>query len=143
MSGGACIVDFVRFCAGSERPNLWGVIKIRKSDISFETRVENDMVVISINGQLDSFASRDLKAELQELIDARNYRLLLDLENVNYVDSSGIGAVVAAAQQVRKRKGDVKLFGMAADIRKIFELVGASKVLEIFETEQEAMNSFS
>ena len=117
-------------------------IKIRKSGISFEARAENDMVVISISGQLDSFASRDLKAEFKDLIDARNYMLLLDFEKVSYVDSSGIGAVVAAAQQLRKRKGDIRLFGMAADIRKAFDLIGASKVLEIFETEQEALNSF-
>jgi anti-anti-sigma factor len=77
------------------------------------------------------------------VIDARNYKLILGFGNVSYVDSSGIGAVVAAAQQVRKRKGDIKLFGMAADIHKVFDLSGASKVLEIFETEQEAMNSFS
>ncbi len=116
---------------------------MRKSGISFETRTEEDVVVISISGQLDAFASRDLRAEFKELIDARNYKLLLDLENVSYVDSSGIGAIVAAAQQVRKRKGDVKLFGMAADIRKVFDLIGASKVLEILDAEREAMDSFS
>jgi anti-sigma B factor antagonist len=116
---------------------------MRKSGSSFETRTEEDVVVISISGQLDAFASRGLKAAFKEVIDARNYRLLLDLENMSYVDSSGIGAVIAAAQQVRKRKGDVKLFGMAPDIRKVFDLIGASKVLEIFETERDAMNSFS
>ena len=116
---------------------------MRKSGISFETRTEEDVVVISISGQLDAFASRDLQTEFKEVIDARNHKLLLDLENMSYIDSSGIGAVVAAAQQVRKRKGDVKLFGMAPDIRKVFDLIGASRVLEIFETEQEAMNSFS
>ncbi len=116
---------------------------MRKSGISFETRTEEDVVVISISGQLDAFTSRDLRAEFKELIDARNYKLLLDFENVSYVDSSGIGAIVAAAQQARKRKGDVKLFGVVPDIRKVFDLIGASKVLEIFETEREAMNSFS
>jgi anti-sigma B factor antagonist len=139
----AAIVDSIRYSSNSELNDFQGVIKIRKSDISFEARTENDMVVISISGQLDAFASRDLRDELKATIDARNYRLILGFENVSYVDSSGIGAVVAAAQQVRKRKGDIKLFGMAADIHKVFDLIGASKVLEIFETEQEAMDSFS
>ena len=126
----------------SEDHCVAGVIGMRKSDTSFETRIEEDVVVMSISGQLDAFASRDLKAEFKNMTDAHHYRIALDLKKVNYVDSSGIGAIMAVAQQARKRKGDIKLFGMEADIRKVFDLIGASKVLEIFETEQEALNSF-
>ena len=69
--------------------------------------------------------------------------MILDLENVSFIDSLGVGAIIAVAQQIRRRKGDVKLFGMADNIHRVFDLIGVSKVLEIFETEQEAINSFS
>ena len=118
------------------------VIQIRKSDVSFEIRSQNGIDVIDITGQLDAFTTPDVKAEFKKLTDDRHYKLALNLKQVDYVNSTGIGAVVAVAQQVRRRKGDLKLFGMKADIRKVFDLVGASKILEIFETEQEALNSF-
>jgi anti-sigma B factor antagonist len=119
------------------------VIQIRKSDVSFEIRTENGVDVIDISGQLDAFTTPDVKAELKKLTDARHYKLVLNLQKVDYVNSTAIGAIVAVTQQVRRRKGDLKLFGMKEDIRKVFDLVGASKILEIFKTEQEALNSFS
>ena len=119
------------------------MIQIRKSDISFEIRTENDVDVIDMSGQLDAFTTPDVKAEFKKLTDARHYKLVLNLQNVDYINSTGIGAIVAVAQQVRRRKGDLKIYGMKPDIRKVFDLVGASKILEMFETEQEALSSFS
>ncbi len=118
------------------------MIQIRKSDVTFETRAENGVDVIDISGQLDAFTTPDVKAEFKKLIDARHYKLVLNLQGVDYVNSTAIGAIVAAAQQVRRRKGDLRIFGLKADIRKVFDLVGASKILEIFDTEQDAVNSF-
>lgn len=100
------------------------------------------MDIVDIAGQLDAFTTPDVKAEFKNLTDSRHYKLILNFEQVDYVNSTGIGAVVAVAQQVRRRKGDLKLYGMKPDIRKVFDLVGASKILEIFETEQEAVSSF-
>ena len=119
------------------------MIQIRKPDISFEIRTQDGVDVIDVTGQLDAFTTPDVKAEFKKLTDARRYKLALNLENVSYVNSTAIGAIVAVAQQVRRRKGDLKIFGMKADIRKVFDLVGASKILEIFETEQEALKSLS
>lgn len=119
------------------------VVQIRKSDVSFEARSANGVQVLSVSGQLDAFTVSDLKAELKKLTDARNYKILVNLEKVDYANSTAIGAIVAAAQQVRKRKGDLKLCCMNDDVRKVFDLVGASKILEIFKTEQEALKSFS
>ena len=119
------------------------MIQIRKSDVSFEVRAESGVDVLDVSGKLDAFTTPDVKAEFNKLTDARHYKLALNLQKVDYVNSTAIGAIVAVAQQVRRRKGDLKIFGMKEDIRKVFDLVGASKILEIFETEQEAVSSFS
>jgi anti-sigma B factor antagonist len=118
------------------------VIPIKKLDVSFDTKAEGDVQIMSINGQLDSFTVSDLKNELKKLTDANSSKIILNLSNVKYANSTSIGAIVAVAQQLRKRKGDLKLCGLTDDIRKVFDLVGASKILEIFKTEQEAVKSF-
>lgn len=118
------------------------MIPIRKQDISFNTKAEGDAQIVSINGQLDAFTVSDLKNELKKLTDSNKSKIILDLSNVSYANSTSIGAIVAVAQQLRKKKGDLKLCGLTDDIRKVFDLVGASKILEIFKTEQEAAKSF-
>lgn len=119
------------------------MIQIRKPDISFETKAEGDVQTLDISGQLDAFTVSDLKNELKKLTDARVSKIILNLSKISYANSTAIGAIVATAQQLRKRKGDLKVCGMSDDIRKVFDLVGASKILEIFKTEQEALKSFS
>ncbi len=119
------------------------MVQIRKSDVSFDVKADGDIQIISISGQLDAFTVSDLKAEFKKLTDARNTKFVVNLGKVDYANSTAIGAIVAVAQQVRKRKGDLKLCGMNDDIRKVFDLVGASKILEIYKTEQEAVKSFS
>ena len=119
------------------------MIRIRRSDVSFETRTVDGVDVVDISGQLDAFTTPDVKAEFKKLTDSRHYSLVLNLQKVDYVNSTGIGSIVAVAQQVRRRKGNLKIYGMKDDIRKVFDLVGASRVLEIFETEEDALSSFS
>ena len=118
------------------------MIQIRKSDVSFDTKADGDVQIMSIDGQLDAFTVSDLKNELKKITDARSTKIVLSLSKVDYANSTAIGAIVAVAQQLRKRKGDVKLCGLSDEIRKVFDLVGASKILEIFKTEQEALKSF-
>jgi anti-sigma B factor antagonist len=118
------------------------VISIRKADISFDTKTEGDAQVLGVSGQLDAFTVSDLKNELKKLTDANASKIILDLSNVSYANSTSIGAIVAVAQQLRKKKGDLKLCGLSADIKKVFDLVGASKILEIFKSVQEAAKSF-
>ncbi|MEK7400162.1 MAG: STAS domain-containing protein [Candidatus Poribacteria bacterium] len=114
-----------------------------KSDVSFDTRADGDVRVMTISGHLDAFTVSDLKNELKKTTDARFTKIILSLSKVDYANSSTICTIIVTAQQLRKRKGDIKLCGLSDEIRKVFDLVGASKILEIFRTEQEALKSFS
>lgn len=69
------------------------MIQIRKSDVSFETRAEDGVDVIDISGQLDAFTTPDVKAEFKKLTDDRHYKLVLNLQEVDYVNSTAIGAI--------------------------------------------------
>jgi len=118
------------------------VVQIKKSEVNFQERTESGVQVVNVSGQLDAFSTPDAKAEFKKLTDARNYKILLNLQNLDYINSTAIGAIVALAQQVRRHKGDLKLCCMKDDIKKVFDLVGASKILEIFKTEQDALKGF-
>jgi len=115
---------------------------MRKSDVSFDIKADGDVQIMSISGQLDAFTLSDLKNELSKLTGANRTKIVMNLGRVDSVNSAAIGAIVAVARQVRKRKGDVKLCSLTDEIRKVFGLLGVSKMLEIFKTEQKAIKSF-
>ena len=114
-----------------------------RSDASFEIKRENGMAMISISGWLDSFSIGDVNSELKKLMDAGHCRLILDFGEVDYVNSASIGAIVGSAKRAREYNGDLRIFGMKKDIHVVFNIVGASSILEIFKTEQEALDSFA
>jgi anti-sigma B factor antagonist len=112
------------------------------SEVSFETRMKEGVAVISAVGQLDAFTASDLKVELRKLIDGHHTKLILDFQNVERVNSTAVGIILTVAKRLREQEGDLRAFGMSMEVRKVFNLLGASKILRLFDTEQETLSSF-
>ena len=68
---------------------------------------------------------------------------MLDLSEVPYVDSAGLGELVRAYTAVNRNGGKLKLLGLAKRIKDLLKLTKLLTVFEVFETEQEALDSFS
>lgn len=73
---------------------------------------------------------------------SKNYKLVVDLSKVSYVNSTAVGMLIGLAKQARNKGGDLKVCGLSDKLRKTFDLLGASKVLETFDSEESAVSSF-
>ena len=69
-------------------------------------------------------------------------RVVLDLSKVEFIDSSGLGALVSCLRQAHAIGGDIKLFGLGKSARALFELVRMHRVFEVFNDEKEAISSY-
>ena|ERR1017187_7960619 len=69
-------------------------------------------------------------------------KVIFDLTQVRQLDSSGLGSIVACLKHVRTAGGDLKLCGMSKQIRTLFELVRMHHIFDIFNTRQEAIDSY-
>jgi len=105
-------------------------------------RESGDICIIDVNGDLDSYAAVDLRKNLELLARNKNYKLIVNLSKVEYINSTAVGALVGISKQVRQKKGDLKIYGLADNLQRTFDLVGASKVLEIYDSEADAIASF-
>ncbi len=83
-----------------------------------------------------------LREKVGELLDGGERRILLNLENVKYMDSAGIGELVACYKRAREKQGTVKLLNPSG---KVYDLLQLTKLEEVFDTyrdEKEALVSF-
>ncbi len=83
-----------------------------------------------------------LRQKVQELLDAGESRILLNLEKVKYMDSAGIGELVACYKRAKEKEGTVKLLNPSG---KVYDLLQLTKLEEVFDTyrdEGEALGSF-
>lgn len=112
--------------------------------MNYEVTEENGVTVIKVNLKRATVdVVKDFKNFLFNLIDNdQKKKIILDLSNVEFVDSSFLGAVVSGLKKVTAIKGDIKVVELQAPVRAMFELTRLYKVFEIFDNKQDAINSF-
>jgi anti-sigma B factor antagonist len=108
-------------------------------ELQLATRHEGDVAVVSALGEVDVFSAPGLDAELDAQIAAGNARLVVDLSEVAFLDSTGLGVLVKALKHAREADGWLHLVVTSDRIRKIFEITGLDASIPIFDTAQDAI----
>lgn len=92
--------------------------------------------VVKVMGDVDLYNVGDLKRSVFELIDEGEVdSLIIDMSSVNYIDSSGVGALVAAQKKMKTQGGKFGLLGLTEDVLNILKLATLDQFFKIYETE--------
>jgi len=86
--------------------------------------------------------SRDLWTCIKTMIDGGTVKLVVDMGDISFIDSSGIGTLIVTAKKVRQKSGDIAVIGVSQDILSILDMVSFRKFISIFESEEEAIQFF-
>ncbi len=117
---------------------------MNKIGISSAEEQVNGLAVTTINveGFLDSSTFPELQEHLEELIHKENYRIIVDLGKLDYISSAGIGVLMGMLQEVRGNDGDLKLINMSSKIRNLFDMLGFSQIIRIYDHAAAAKDAF-
>ncbi|MCK4503874.1 MAG: STAS domain-containing protein [Desulfuromonadales bacterium] len=103
----------------------------------------DDIVKISVaEERMDAHNSGDLKEQMLQLFDDGKCNLIIDLSQVRFIDSSGLGALVSGFKNASARDGNLKLCCLQPQVQSMFELTRLHRVFEIFTNHDEALESF-
>jgi anti-sigma B factor antagonist len=83
---------------------------------------EGDAYVVDLTGEIDVYTSPKVKDAITELIDQEHYNLVINLEKVRYIDSTGLGVLIGGLKRVREHGGSVNLVCTNPQIKKIFDI---------------------
>jgi anti-sigma B factor antagonist len=104
---------------------------------------ENNIGLITLSGPLTAATVETFREQLAVWQagepDVKNF--VFDLSAVDFLDSAGLGSLIAALKRITERGGDMKLACLQKKPRMVFEITRAYKVFEIFDTVEEAMNA--
>lgn len=110
--------------------------------IEVKPRGENIAVVV-LRGEIGTETVNQFKDRIDQLVADGQNKIIMDFQEVNYLNSMGLGVVAATLKKVKKNKGDLKLVKLSPSVQELFELTRLTKVFDIFESEDEALKSFS
>jgi anti-sigma B factor antagonist len=106
-------------------------------------RTAGDVSVVSLCGRLDANSANDVERKLNSLIDAAQTELVMNLDKLEYISSSGLRVLLAGLKKVRKQQGDIRLACLKPYIREVFDIAGFTQLFKIFGGEEDAVNSFA
>lgn len=110
-------------------------------DIKMEL-TEGIAVLFIREDRLDANNSEELKAELRRLFESGTKDLVIDLKEVLFIDSSGLGVMVSGYKNASILHGSLKLSNLQSQVKSMFELTRLHRVFDIFPTVDEALQSY-
>jgi anti-sigma B factor antagonist len=107
-----------------------------------KTRRLDDVVILDLSGRITiGEGAVQMRDTLQKLLSAGDRKFLINLANVDYIDSSGLGELVTAFTTVRNQDGQLKLLNLTRRVRDLLQITKLLTVFESFDNEAEALKS--
>jgi len=111
-------------------------VSIDKVDLATDT------FLIKVGGYVDTTTSQELDRTLEELLKKDIVRIIIDLEDVDYISSAGWGIFISEIKTIRHKGGDIKLVKMSPDVLEVFELLEFHRILRSYNSIDDAMSDF-
>lgn len=111
--------------------------------VKLNTRQVDDVTVVDVSGRITlGEGASQLRDELRDLTAKGHKKILLNLSDVTYIDSSGIGELVSAFTTVTNQGGALKLLGLTKRVKDLLQITKLYTVFDVHEEEAHAIRSF-
>lgn len=98
-------------------------------------------MVVEVGGEIDVYTAPRLREKMVELVNAGHYHIVVDMEAVDFLDSTGLGVLVGGLKRVRSHDGSLRIVCTQERLLKIFRITGLTKVFPIHDSVQDAISA--
>ena len=106
-----------------------------------EQPIDEERHVLAVRGEIDLFTAPELKQVLAESIEAGRIRIIVDLTETTFLDSTALGVLIGAVKRLRSRHGALAIVNVDENIAKTFEITGLDQIFTILPTRDEAIDA--
>ncbi len=110
--------------------------------MDIQKRLEGNVAVLCLHGRLDLTSASSLKEVSKEVLAGEAKNMILNMDKVDFINSSGLGALVSILKEVRNSQGNMRLTNLAPYVKEIFDITQLTNIFEIFPDEKQAISSF-
>lgn len=112
---------------------------MRSLNLTLSTREVGGRTVVAVGGEIDVYTAPKLRDTITELVAGGTYDLVIDMQGVEFLDSTGLGVLVGGLKKVRAHDGSLELVCNADRLLKIFKITGLAKVFVIHDSPETAL----
>ena len=104
-----------------------------------EDSLDSDRHVVAVRGEIDLFTAPELKQKLTDAIEGGKSRIVVDLTDTTFLDSTALGVLIGAVKRLRSREGALVIVNVDQNIAKTFEITGLDQIFTILSTRDDAI----
>lgn len=108
-------------------------------DLSVTTRQEGGRTIVEVGGEIDVYSAPALRDRLNGLVAEGHHDLVVDMQGVEFLDSTGLGVLVGGLKRVRTHNGSLHLVCSQERVLKVFRITGLTKVFAIHDSVEQAL----
>jgi anti-sigma B factor antagonist len=108
-------------------------------DLKLDHHTKDGIEIVDVEGEIDVYTAPRLRELLIELVNSSHFQLVVNMEKVEFLDSTGLGVLVGGLKRVRAHDGSLDLVCTQERILKIFRITGLTKVFGIHDSVDEAI----
>ncbi len=109
-------------------------------DFTLNQQTVGDRTVVGVVGEVDVYTAPKLRNRLVELVNAGHHHLVVDLDGVDFLDSTGLGVLVGALKRVRSHQGSLQLVCSRDRLLTVFRITGLAQVFAMYDSVEQAVS---
>ena len=110
-------------------------------DLDIETRREGDLCVLTLRGEIDVYTAPRLRQAIIDLVEDGTSNIVVDMQKVDFLDSTGLGVLVGGLKRVKTKDGALSIVATQEKILKVFDITGLNKVFPLHDSVEEAVGA--
>lgn len=100
-------------------------------DLNVQSRAEGEWSVVDVEGEVDMFTAPKLREALVGLVDGGRHKIIVNLEGVSFMDSTGLGTLVGGLKRVKEHDGSLALVCSSRPVMRVLTITGLNNVFQI------------
>jgi anti-sigma B factor antagonist len=104
-------------------------------------RIEDSWAVVEVGGEVDAHTAPRLREGLRELLDQGRYRIIVDAERVEFMDSTALGVLVSGMKRATDHEGTLALVCTRPNLTRLLDITGLDKVFPVYSSLDQALAS--
>jgi len=110
--------------------------------MEIQTKEENDVKIVSFEGELDTTTSTKAEEYLNKLMTSGTMKIMINLEKLDFISSAGLRVLLATAQKIKGAGGGFRVCSLNPDVKEVFDISGFSTLLMVFDNEAKGLSGF-
>jgi len=110
--------------------------------MKIKIRIENEVHILEFEGSLDAQTWKTAQAEFDNLIDQGQKKILVNFKNLPYISSLGLRVLLDISKKLKAVNGELRVCDLSSVVKEVFETSGFNSILNVFQSESEALESF-